>query len=476
MLANRIRSTIRITSLLLPLVFTVAPHAQGIIDSSGAGAAQDSLFSRVRWLVPEHDLSVLREMAPEESAKYFNNDLTSLQGHGSNLVPDGWKSVPQRHYTSFASCKESTKLERCTSLTDDLKAGTVSPATSPLLLYDDEKWPQTPRSEVKDPCGTMERFTKLAHEHGFVTVMAPDQNLGSPVVGVQYQGGESRNWQSYLRLGLGTCAARTGTERYHIMAQAFESKWKSPEHMEVGGEAEFVNYVTQAALQAKSVNPKLLITVGLSGNPRYNPTAEIMYQESVDVRSIADGYWLNLWGNQMGVAYLKMLASKPPAANSSVLFLANGPGLGNSIPVARSASKFSLAKAGSELTSWSRQTYPAGTTIPAGAWEFQFWTDGNSGTAQLALEFGYCNAMDCTARTPIIASGADWVPAVAAGALGAADARGAFTTRQATTLPDSGSYALYWTLKVVKPGTFNLLYGAAAAATNLATPFVQPIR
>ena len=195
----------------------------------------------------------------------------------------------------FESCTATTD-RRCTSLTDDLNAGAINSASTPIVLYDDERWKKTPSAEQKDPCNYMQQFTRLAHAKGFATIMAPDQNLASPLVGSGYQGGESENWQASLRLGLGTCAARTGTERYHIMAQPFESHWgPTPERIFAGGEADFVNFVTQAALQAKAVNPKLVITAGLSTNPRYRPTAQILYQESVDVQHIVDGFWLNLW-------------------------------------------------------------------------------------------------------------------------------------------------------------------------------------
>jgi hypothetical protein len=436
-------------------------------------AAQSSpSFSKVRWIVTDSDLKTLREVDPADTARFFNNSLTDVQGHADLQMPPGWSGVPQRHYTAFESCA-TARDRRCTSLTDDLKSGAVSSSSAPIVLYDNERWPKTPVTEVKDPCNYMQKFTSLAHANGFITVMAPDQNIAGPLVGVAYQGGESQNWQSYLRLGLGTCAARTGTERYHIMAQPFESRWgPTPEGTMVGGEADFINFVTQASLQARAVNPKLVITAGLSANPRYKPTAEIMYRESVDVQHFVDGFWLNLWTNPVGVPYLKMLSGQPPRANSSVLFLGSGRTLGNTMPGSKTAAKFSLAKTGAALTSWSPQTYPAGTVIPAGAWEFQFWSDGDSGTAQVALEFGYCNASDCSRRTPILETTAD----VRAGALGAADAHGAFTTTSATNLPADAPHALYWALKVVKPAPFNLLYGSASAATNLATPFVQPVR
>ena len=120
------------------------------------------------------------------------------------------------------------------------------------------------------------------------------------------------------------------------------------------------------------------------------------------------------------------------------------------------------------------RTFPSGTVIPAGTWEFQFWTDDGGGTAQLALEFGYCSR-DCAERAPLIAPGSGWTPSVTPGAMGAADAHGAFTTTSSTTLPAGGPYRLYWTLKVVKAGAFNLLYDAVPAPSNLATPMVLPV-
>ena len=55
----------------------------------------------------------------------------------------------------------------------------------------------------------------------------------------------------------------------------------------VGGEADFVNFVTQASLQAKAVNPKLIVTAGLSTNPRYNPTAADHLPGSLSMRCVS---------------------------------------------------------------------------------------------------------------------------------------------------------------------------------------------
>lgn len=422
-----------------------------------------SLFSDVRWIIQDSYVDILLNLNSTDTATYLDQPLANIQGTPVPKTAAGLRGIPQAQITSYAT------LQR------DLAAHAIEASSLPVLLYDNERWPKTPTEEQKNPRQYMELFTKLAHTHGFVTNMAPDQNLASPLVsGNAYQGGESRNWQAYLRMGLATGAAQTGTERFHVMSQPFESRWgPTPEGQFVGGEAEFVNYVTQATLQAKAVNPKLIITCGLSTNPRYNPTAEIMLQESVDVRHLVDGYWLNLWGNPMGASYFSLLAGPLPRPNSSVLFLHRSDTLNNRLPEHSPVSKFNLSVPGATLTFNNDQTFQGGTVIPAGAWEFQFWSDGDTGSAKLGLEFGYTESSGD--RHPIIRAVNGWTPTIMAAALGAAEAKGAYTTTTATILPPGGPYQLYLAIVVIEPGHFNLLYDSASAPTNLATPFLQPL-
>jgi len=91
----------------------------------------------------------------------------------------------------------------------------------------------------------------------------------------------------------------------------------------------------------------------------------------------------------------------------------------------------------------------------------------------VSVQAGYCSD-GCTRRTPI--TGATGQPTIAAGARGAADPQGAFTTTTPTALPGTGGpFHLYWTLTVDTPGPFHLLYDSRGAATNLATPAVMPV-
>ncbi len=71
----------------------------------------------------------------------------------------------------------------------------------------------------------MAQFVSSAKHLGLTTIVAPDQNLADPGIVTTCHGGESENWQTYLRLGLASCGAASGADRLHIMSQAFESHW-----------------------------------------------------------------------------------------------------------------------------------------------------------------------------------------------------------------------------------------------------------
>jgi hypothetical protein len=441
----------------------------------------------LRWILAANALSQLQPLDPTLVQQVFDNARVNIQSDAmppSPMVPPGWSSVASQHFTCV-NCEGS--------LANAIGQGTISPSTIPVVMFDDENWSLTPVDEQQHPCDFMRRFTKLAHRHGFVTILAPDQNLANAATGITTpQGGEQANWQIYLRLGLAACAAQTGTERYHIMSQPFESHWCDHAHVPPceGGESDFINFVTEAALQARAVNPNLVLTAGLSTNPRYQDTAIDLFQDSIDVMRSVDGFWLNVTGDnnmdmgdgpsqaQVAIQYLQQLEGGMAAQpRSSVFFPRRDQTLAPDLPANASPATFSLATVGASLSVLTAQTLAAGTMIPAGAFQFQFWTDGDGAKAKLALELGYCAADDCSDRVPIIDKAAGWTPSIAAGARGAVDPGGAFVTTDPTMLPVGGpsrQYRLYFTVTVEEPGRFNLLYDAATTATNVATTVLLP--
>src|SRR6185437_2805950 len=253
------------------------------------------------------------------------------------------------------------------------------------------------------------------HLRGLTTVVAPDQDLAEPGINTQYQGGESENWQAYLRLGLAACAAKTGSEWYHIMSQPFESNWCSNPFEECqSSESDFDNYVTQAALQAKAYNPSIKLADGLSTNPTYfgyyrgtQTFAKTIYQDYVDTQHIVNAVWMNVIGNEgnLTTIYFLSLISRGAQAQprSSIWFFEPNHTLRNSQTSNSSTHTLSLNNPGTSILFNSNQTMKAKTKIPAGTGELQFWTDGTPDQmAQVNVTLGYCKGTSCNQQTSIV--------------------------------------------------------------------------
>jgi len=437
------------------------------------------------WIIDGSQLQSLMAYSPSTLPKtYFDTRNTFVlkeTAAGPAYIPAGWRSRAGVHYTSYSTHDCS---DVCYPFMKDLASGSLRSKPKPTVMYDDEHWGRTPGAEQFNPCGYMEKFVTTAHQNGLTTILAPDQDLAEPGISTHYQGGESENWQTYLRLGLASCAAKTGTEWYHIMSQPFEAHWCGNLLGKCqSSESDFVNFVTQAALQARAVNPKLKISDGLSTNPNYfgyfrgaETLARVMYRDYADVRQTVDAVWMNIVGrngNTTTLYFLSMLGKKPQTdRRSSVLFLQGDSSLHNTQQGANHAGMFSLSSNGASKTFISNQTLSGGTTLPAGTGEFQFWTDGsNTDSAQIGVTFGYCTGESCTDRQPIRHMDL-WAHGSAKGTV---TPGGAFTTTADAALPQNGSYRLYVQVTVENGAPFNLLYGSTNAPTNLATPVLLPL-
>ena len=86
----------------------------------------------------------------------------------------------------------------------------------------------------------------------------------------------------------------------------------------------------------------------------------------------------------------------------------------------------------------SSASYPAGTVVPAGTYDFNYWITANGAANVTALQaFGY-NSNGCTAVVPIVA----WTTVYVNGY----DQHTTATTALATTLPVGGPYVFCWTV------------------------------
>lgn len=440
------------------------------------------------WFIDGNQLQSLIGYGPSTlPGRYFNTPNTVVMNDAPNTgtyIPNGWRSQAGNHYTSYGT-RGCSVNNGCYSLMGDLEThnGSVS-NQAPYALYDDEAWTYTPANEQADPCGYMKQFVTTAHLHGLTTVVAPDQDLAEPGVITSYQGGESENWQAYLRLGLAACAAKSGTDWYHIMSQPFESNWCSNPFEECqSSESDFDNFVTQAALQARAVNPSLKLMDGLSTNPDYfgyfrgmQTFARTIYQDYVDTEHIVNAVWMNIIGNQGNLTttyFLGLLSREAKTVpRSSVWFLEPNNVLRNKQSSNTSTNSFSLDNAGSSILFTSKETLHAKTVIPAGTGDFQFWTDGSSSqSALIYVKFGYCSGKNCRNQTDITSMSVT----LPGGAKGMTVPSGAFTTNSDIKLPNKGTYHLYVKLSILQTAPFNLLYGNSTP-TNLSSPVVLPLQ
>jgi hypothetical protein len=440
------------------------------------------------WIIDGNQLQSLIGYSPSAlPERYFNTSNTIVMNNSSTtgtFIPSGWQDQAGNHYTSYGTdgCAINNS---CYSLLHDLHVNKGSVANqSPIALYDNEYWQRTPPEEQVDPCGYMSKFVGVGHQHGLTTILAPDQDLAEPGVVTNYQGGESENWQAYLRVGLAACTAKTGTEWYHIMSQPFESNWCSNPFEECqSSESDFDNFVTQAALQAKAVNPSIKLSDGLSTNPDYfgffrgtQTFAKTIYQDYVDTQHIVNAVWMNIIGNQGNNTTLYFLGLISRGAKvqprSSVWFLEPSSVLSNNQSNNTQTHTFALNKNGTEMLFVSNQTIRSKTEIPAGTGDFQFWTDGTANqSAQLNVTLGYCSGKTCNDQTELTSMSVT----VPGNARGVTVPSGAFTTDSDATLPNKGPYHLYIQLNVTQGAPFNLQYGDDTP-TNLSSPIVLPIK
>ncbi len=169
---------------------------------------------------------------------------------------------------SFASSRDIIHAVQRDALPDEA-AGVV---------YDNETWRFTPKSEQRTPVASSAAAARVVHGEGLSFLVAPSPYLGGVV-------------RPYTRDKVGAFveAGVIGGMAEHadvvgIQAQGFERD-----------SARYAAFVKVAAAQARRANPDVVVLAGLSTNP---PGAGVTLDELLDAvvatREVADGYWLNV--------------------------------------------------------------------------------------------------------------------------------------------------------------------------------------
>jgi hypothetical protein len=236
-----------------------------LMSATSTSSAEVAIPKPIRWLLNGPGLAAIASDA--EASRLLDNTYPFVMtGSNVDAIPPRWHAVPFASFTSFRSM--TSAFERG-ALPRDIKG----------IMYDNEAWRFTPEEEQKDPA-RYERFAAdLVHPRGLLFLTAPAVDL----VTVLAPRSDERRYDSYLKLGIATIAARYA-DVFVIQAQGSERNIRV-----------YTDFVGQAAAQARSANPNVIVLAGISTNPSgQRVTADHILGAIAATRDSVDGYWFNI--------------------------------------------------------------------------------------------------------------------------------------------------------------------------------------
>ena len=194
----------------------------------------------IQWVIPAASLRHLAGagMSGGELRSLFDNTSSYvIENGGASYDTGGW--VAHR----------VLKFNDETVMQQTLAAGV--PAGIDTVLLDLEKWPLTPRLQQEYPGYFYERGAAVARQHGLTYLVTPGTDLAQ-VLAPRAPGPA---YQTMLRQYVDGFAAR-GASMIDIQAQSLESNPSA-----------YLDYVRQAAAQARANQPGIRVFADLSGSP-----------------------------------------------------------------------------------------------------------------------------------------------------------------------------------------------------------------
>jgi isochorismate synthase EntC len=196
--------------------------------------------------------------------------LESAQSN--NALAQGWQSVRVQSFTSYAE------------LSSAYASNAIDPSVE-AILYDNEHWQFTPQEEQAQPAYYEQQASKVVHLHHLLFIATPATDL---VLALEPNATHGSLYDTYLWLKIAADAARYA-EVFEIQSQGSEANT-----------LQFQNFVQQAASQARSANPHVIVLAGLSTNPTgHQVTADQLYEVIMATQKDVSGYWLNVPGQSL---------------------------------------------------------------------------------------------------------------------------------------------------------------------------------
>lgn len=219
------------------------------------------------WIVTVRSLQRRQTGFPVRAQRrLLDNPCTLLVTLGTRLprAYRGWRAV---------------RVQRATSLHGI--AYLAAHTAAPVLLYDPEAWPWTPRAEQMNPVAAVCRAAALAHARGKTLIATPAVDLvqadepGRWTGATRYQGFERTGWIG----AMARCA-----DGISIQSQVAE--------MDI---PRYKRFVLRAVRQARAANPHVWVFSGLSTNPGGRAvTPQQLRRAAQAVGSAVTGFWLNI--------------------------------------------------------------------------------------------------------------------------------------------------------------------------------------
>lgn len=229
---------------------------RGGVAASGHGAVSTWLFAARALRQVRVDAGVRTQL---DRTRIFEIVRLGQQAQGG---PD---RLPTMQFASYASM-ESTM------------AHGGLPRWVKAVLYDNEAWSATPAAEQHTPGHYMALAAQLAHHHHLLFIASPGLDLTRVL-----QPGATRRSTTYLELRLATQAAEVA-DVVDIQAQSLERFTPA-----------YVNFVRQAAVQARGARRGVTVLAGISSNPTGSyVSATQLIRAMTGVRPYVDGYWMNI--------------------------------------------------------------------------------------------------------------------------------------------------------------------------------------
>jgi len=248
-----------------------------VVSAAAAGAANTT---RLTWILTGANANIIHRADSALASYLFNTPKAFLTGAawGEQVQgPKGYRSSATLKYTSLAD------FER------DWQNGHIS-ADIHAVIYDPEKWPQTPPEEQQDPVAAMKQFASIAHEAGYRIIMTPARDLMMvPGAKCGKKKGDDLD-TAFIRCNIAGAASKAPVDVFQLQSQVSET---DPDA--------YRDFIAKTKAQAVAANPKITFLAGFSTSPeKHAVSADQLWKAFLASHDLVAGYYFTICNSCSG--------------------------------------------------------------------------------------------------------------------------------------------------------------------------------